>query len=308
MNFLTIIGVVFLLLSCTNQKVSKNVDIEIKNELLKFEQSGDYKSEIYLLSKEISTNPNMAWLYIKRGNCYKVIYQKDTTKKELIQNSLKDYSKAISIEPTQEKYLSRGNIFEILKMKKEALDDYNIAVNFKNGNRAVSLRERGSFYFREMKDSLKAFSDFRTAINEFPDSAFLYLRYAQCLKECGRLDDAIFNFTYLTSEKRFENFKRSIQTMAAKDGLFQTLIEKEDYLGALLSSDNYSGTASIILYIKFKLGQQEFAKREMKKLGDKLKSQGENRDKYYFQLFPNEPKTAQEETEIKKVELKWPKN
>jgi tetratricopeptide (TPR) repeat protein len=309
MKFIILIGMLLFLYSCKNNKESKVITKEIKEKLIGFKQSGDYKSAIDLLTKEISSNPNSAWYFNERGYCYKVLYEKDTNQKVFIQNALSDFTKAISIEPNQERYISRAEVYTSLKRKKEALDDYNFAVNNKTGNRAVSLRERGSFYFWVMKDSLKAFSDFRSAIKEFPDSSFLYLRYAQHLSSANRLDEAINYFLDLTTDRKGMGFKVSrMQRNAAEIGLIQTLVKKEDYLGALISSNNSFGWAaqSLNIYVKYKLGQQDFAKREMKKLGDKLKEIGANRDKYYFELFPNEPKSPTEIDQIKRSELTWP--
>ena len=301
-----------LLVSCDGKPKSDfkgGDETELNKKITKFIESNDYNSAIALLNLTIQENPDIAYLYNSRALCYRGLYDKDTIQKINLNKALGDITKSISLEPTSERYLFRATIYKQLKKNNEALDNYSLVVNNSQGDqKSDALNERAYFYFSEFKDTSKSFLDFKEAIKiNSTDRVFrVYLRYAQCLQMVGHFNEAIDNYFLC-----YKADKNAIEKNAIKDALYQGLCESlisiGDYLAVVsISNDlDFNKYGSILdLYSKFKLGQEDFAKKEMKKISENCGLRG----KYFFEMFPNEPKTKEEELWFKMDQLKWPNN
>jgi tetratricopeptide (TPR) repeat protein len=281
LGFLTLI--ILLSVGCNN---SDNSDLKLKSavSLVKCRQlfnKGDYDSALLLANEIIRTNSNYSDAYLTRGDCYRMLYEKDTLKKNYLKSALDDYSKSIVIEPTADKYIARAD-----------------------------------FYFNTLKDSTASFRDFRQAIVDFEASNTnkfplrTYLVYANCLSQTDRIDEAIEYYDEILTPTKNISGKplNDIEINFVSSRLAELYMKKGDYLEALQILNKRTESYPPKIFCKFKLGQQEYAKKEMWKYGLECKANKTLRDKYFFELYPNEAKTPEEEEAIKKEGLMWPYN
>jgi tetratricopeptide (TPR) repeat protein len=316
MKLVLITLVLVILSACTNNSKEKEHDIKVSlTKLSGLVFQGDYTSALKLAEEIINSDPKNPKVYFRRAECYRLMYDQDTLKKQYLKSALDDYSKSIIIEPTADKYIARAEFFtNYLKDNKKALDDYNIAVN----KDKTYLKDRANFYFTTLKDSTASFRDFRQAIVDFEASNTnkfplrTYLDYANCLSQTDRIDEAIEYYDEILTPTKNISGKplNDIEKNFVSSRLAELYIIKGDYLMSLeiLNKGGHRTNSPQQIYCKYKLGQQEFAKKEMWKYGLECKANNVLRDKYFFELFPNEPKTPDEEEFIKKQGLKWPFN
>ncbi len=309
-NLLSFSLIFLLIVSCgekSDTKFKGGDETELKKKVLKFIQSSDYNSAIDLLNKTIQENPDKAYLYNSRAVSYQGLYDKDTTQKINLDKALADITKSISLEPNSERYIYRARIYEKLRKNNETLQNYSLAVNISQGDqKSDALNARAYFYFSQLKDSSSSFSDFKDAIKINSKEVYrVYLRYAQCLQLVGNYNEAINNYFLCHNAIKNDIAKNAIKD-ALYCGLCESLISVGDYLAVISLSNNMDKNyycSYYDLYCKFKLGQEDFAKKEMKK---KMDNSIGVRGKYYFEMFPNEPKRSGEENWIKMEQLKWP--
>lgn len=320
MNKNLFFGIICLVIVSCGEKSNSGFkggdETEIKKKIILFIQSSDYRSAIDLLNITIQENPDKAYLYNCRAECYEKLYNKDTLQKIYLNNALSDITKSILLEPTSERYISRAGIKFSLKRKEEAINDYDLSINIKDGNQARSLMQRAEFYFMQMKDSSKAFSDFRDAIKVCTDNEVcrIYLSFAQKLQSAGKYDEALENYLFCFKKFRTFEFKDVFEKLEILVGLYhglcESFIEIGDYLGVVtISLENdfiWNYNSEYNLYSKYKLGQEEYSRKEMKRKGYNQKLSGQNRSKYFFEMFPNEPKTSSEEAQFEREKIKWP--
>lgn len=114
-------------------------------------------------------------------------------KNQLIQNSIKAFSKAIELYPSySDAYGQRGLAYYRLNQMEAALADYKKAVQFNPGN-ANALSNMGSLYFQQ-KEYQNAKIAFERAIKVNPNHVDALANYASTLGTLGDYNSAITYF------------------------------------------------------------------------------------------------------------------
>ncbi|GGB81899.1 hypothetical protein GCM10007424_22480 [Flavobacterium suaedae] len=156
--------------------------IEKAEQLFKEEE---YQEIIELLPDELLAQHNNAYLYMLRG----VIFEKLND----LDKAIKDYNKAIEINPTDANlYFNRGNSWHEKGEYTRAIEDYNkvIEINPKDAdayqNRGFSMHKKG-----ELDEAIK---DYNKAIEINPTDANAYNNRGNALNEKEEYNRAIEDY------------------------------------------------------------------------------------------------------------------
>jgi tetratricopeptide (TPR) repeat protein len=182
-------------------------------------RSRSYERAVQLISKAISINPNVASVYVDRGNALKALnrvedalvsYDKaialkadfavaysnrGVSLKELkrLDEALASYDKAVALKPNySEAYYNRGNALTELKRLEEALVSYDKAIALKQ-NYSEAFHNRGNA-LTELRRFEEALISYDKAIALKPDFAAAYCNRGIALKELNRLKEAVVSY------------------------------------------------------------------------------------------------------------------
>jgi tetratricopeptide (TPR) repeat protein len=265
--FTALLLIGLLVVSCDHKEETANRIYELDQRLKSFEENGDYISATQVCNEILSIDSVHADVFDLRAELYESQYRKDTTSKHLLELALSDMNKAILLNPTSKRYLTRARFFEYLKHDRvSALEDYNLAVN--SVNKALEnppllrvkpeppirhpLQIRADFYFDALNDTAHAISDLNQAIQECQGDAraSAQRRYAGLLMECSRYSEA-------------EEILLELDDVAFELAICR--LELKDYYGALIQLELFGLKSRIAKQLKgyclAKLGQVEKGKQ-----------------------------------------------
>ena len=303
-QLLLLVIVILFSLACNhNSKKTENTQSDDESNALiesakKFIAADDYNSALNIYNQAIKEDSTNAKLYKLRVSCYKDIYRSDTTNKSILQNALNDLSRVIMLEPSTEHYIDRGDFYSnYLYNTSQALKEYNLAVNVNNADTLSALSERAYFYFSIMKDSAKAFADYRKLIEYYPTHASVFIDYADALRACKRYEEALENL--LRAKENDDSFYDF-------DKIGYCYLKLQDYLSALYYYEKEADVNCISHcvyrgYCKFKLGQIEAGKREMNLSMSRSSKEPPFRKRkpsFFFEVFPDAPNNEEEKNGI----------
>lgn len=127
---------------------------DLFNQGLQKYKAGNYKEAIADFTEAIRLNPNVAEVYVARGNAF--FDQGDK------QAALKDYNRGLRINPKYAAaYVERGNARDDLGDRKGAIEDYNQAIGL-NANLAEAYDNRAVTHIR-MGNKAAALADLQKA-------------------------------------------------------------------------------------------------------------------------------------------------
>jgi tetratricopeptide (TPR) repeat protein len=105
------------------------------------QKNGDYDKAINFYTKAIESEElkeNLIIAYVKRGHCYAA--------KDLLDLAIEDFTKAISLEPTNAlHFTSRGIVYSKLKYWDRAIEDFSEAIKL-NPDNVYAYKNRGIAY------------------------------------------------------------------------------------------------------------------------------------------------------------------
>lgn len=127
---------------------------DLFNQGLQKYKAGNFKEAIADFTEAIRLNPNVAEVYVARGNAF--FDQGDK------QAALKDYNRGLRINPKYAAaYVERGNARDDLGDRKGAIEDYNQAIGL-NANLAEAYDNRAVTHIR-MGNKAAALADLQKA-------------------------------------------------------------------------------------------------------------------------------------------------
>ena len=127
---------------------------DLFNQGLQKYKAGNFKGAIADFTQAIRQSPNIAELYIARGNAY---YDQGDK-----QAALKDYNQGLRINPNYAPgYVERGNARDDLGDRKGAIEDYNKAIQL-NADLAEAYDNRAVTHIR-MENKEAAIADLQKA-------------------------------------------------------------------------------------------------------------------------------------------------
>ena len=105
------------------------------------QKKGDYDEAINFYTKAIKSEElkeNLIIVYVRRGRCYE--------EKDMLTLAVEDYTKAISLEPTNAlHFTSRGIVYSKMKYWDRAIEDFTEAIKLNPGN-MNAYKNRGIAY------------------------------------------------------------------------------------------------------------------------------------------------------------------
>jgi tetratricopeptide (TPR) repeat protein len=127
---------------------------DLFNQGLQKYKAGNFKGAIADFTQAIRQSPNVAEIYIARGNAYYDQGDKQT--------ALKDYNQGLRINPNYAPaYVERGNARDDLGDRKGAIEDYNKAIQL-NADLAEAYDNRAVTHIR-MENKEAAIADLQKA-------------------------------------------------------------------------------------------------------------------------------------------------
>lgn len=123
--------------------------------------------------------------------------------------ALKDYSKAIKFAPwVHEYYDMRGDLYRYkLFDYKKALEDYSAAININSKKTRKYYQKRGNLYENELNDYKKAIDDYKKSATMYYNSAKYYKGkgdYSEALKCCNTALKLISNNSYAKYKEKIK--------------------------------------------------------------------------------------------------------
>ena len=292
-----------------NRSKQRLQEIETLQEKIgEFAIIDDYESAIKICSQIIELDSTNAEHYDNRRGFHTAAYSQSedsSNKKKHLELAYEDATKSILLTPNYRRYLSRASIAQkLFDDKKLALDDYDFAVEkAKEDKHCSPLCWRGKFFFYELKDSLRAFQDMESLIEQSlkeKDPFYriaLIMNYYEMLmdsKEFQRAEKEILDIIEYAKEKGI-NLSESYY-----EELVHCKIELGNYSGALITvettnlrpdfKDHYKG------YCLFKMGKIQEGKqlmltaRNLVDNGTRQKKTDSGKfmtSKYFIEVFPD---------------------
>ena len=149
-------------------------------------ESRDYDKASKLLSDAIQGNPKLTPAYILRGLAYAA--------KDRLDDALADFSKAISLTPTDERpFILRAAVFQQKKDYDKAIADYTQALNRKPDSVDLML-DRGLCYASKEDDD-KALADFDRAVQREPKNTRALQLRGSAYSQKGSGEKALADFS-----------------------------------------------------------------------------------------------------------------
>ncbi|MGZ3607884.1 MAG: tetratricopeptide repeat protein, partial [Syntrophales bacterium] len=132
-------------------------------------------------TKDYPNNPERALICDKLATYY--------LKNGRVEKSISALTEAINIYPETESYLKRGNAYIRLGNYKQAISDYDRAIEI-NPNYVKAYINRGNTYIN-LGNYKQAISDYDRAIEINPNYAFVYYNRSLCYANLGNQKQAI---------------------------------------------------------------------------------------------------------------------
>jgi len=142
----------------------------------------DDPKDLAIITPSVKNNPGMALIYNNRGVTYR--------ERENYQQAIKDYDKAIDLDPKFVKtYYNRAITYDILGNYQQALKDYDKAIEL-DPKEAKSYNNRGIVYGR-LGNLPQAIKDFGKALELDPQYAAAYMNRGIAYHKLGNLPQAL---------------------------------------------------------------------------------------------------------------------
>jgi tetratricopeptide (TPR) repeat protein len=219
LSLLVIIDVTII--SCSASQLTKyDLGLESYN-------SGRYITAIEYFTRAIWEDPVNAELYFHRANA--------KAKLNKGEDAILDYTTAIKLDPEMKYYQNRGLTYIELEEYKNAINDFNEALNFNE--------ENSTLYFNRGYTNALA-GNYENAINDYTKSISLdstnaktFVNRGDLWADAGESQRAIFDFTAAISLNKNDElayFNRAKEFV--KVGMFEQAID--DYSKAILLNPN----------------------------------------------------------------------
>ncbi len=145
----------------------------------------DYDKAAKLLTDAIEGNPKLTPAYILRGLAYAA--------KDRLDDALTDFSKAITLTPTDERpFMLRAAVYQQKKDYDKAAADYTQALNRRPDDAGLML-DRGLCYAADEKED-KALADFDHAVQTDPKNARAWQLRGSLYSQKGEKEKALADF------------------------------------------------------------------------------------------------------------------
>lgn len=149
-----------------------------------FFRIGNYNQAVLEYTAGIGLDDQDALLYSGRGKAYRNLNK--------LAEAIKDYNKAIELEPSAYDFFNRGMSYAGLDNDKQAIQDYTMAINL-NPKYIDAYLARGFSYSRAFKHE-QAISDMNAAINLNPQYAEAYSYRGRAFAKLGEFAQAIKDY------------------------------------------------------------------------------------------------------------------
>lgn len=150
-------------------------------------QTGTYRNPtkaLKYLDRAIQLNPQKVEAYTGRGRAYQKLNNFDL--------ALKNFNKAIELEPTGEQYLVRGMCYLQSGQSKNALEDFDTAIKLDPTNLGYYIIRAGAYAsFQQFE---LAILDYNNIINIQPDNFGYYVCRGYQYYELGEFQKAIDDY------------------------------------------------------------------------------------------------------------------
>jgi tetratricopeptide (TPR) repeat protein len=184
MKRLAHIALVLVLTVCTHAAIQRDPADLLNSSREAFEKR-DYDKAAKLLTDAIEGNPKLTPAYILRGLAYAA--------KDRLDDALADFSKAITLTPTDERpFMLRAAVYQQKKDYDKAIADYTQALN-RRPDDASLLLDRGVCYAAEEKED-KALADFERAVQSEPKNARAWQLRGSLQSQMGNKEKALADF------------------------------------------------------------------------------------------------------------------
>ena len=186
--------------------------------------SGDFDNAILAFTAAININPTIADSWKRRGQTRGA--------KNLLQDSISDFNRAIALDPEADTYLQRGTMFHKARNFYRALLDFRVALD--KGEQSANIYNLIGMCEGQLGNIEASLSAYKIAVTKDPQFKEAALNYAQMLKEIGSGEESEKAFQALIDGNADGKFFQAYSYRASlRHGLGQHKLVLEDLSAAM---------------------------------------------------------------------------